>query len=136
MIGIQYLFSLLQVYLPRLCRLPVKSRHKVKIVIKHAVLVTVLTLLLHTVKNLISLFTSRLVHAGLIYQLTELSEIGYIFRMHLVKLLLKYIYLFFQSIFTVKPLVFLLLRLLGAALNLGHLNKLIGHFLYKKVTFS
>ena len=119
MILIQDLLRLLQVDLLKLRLLPVQRRHKVKIVIEQTILMAVLALLLHASENLVRLSAGSLIHPRLLDLLLKLPDIGDVFRMHLIQLLLQKTDLFLERVLTVELLIGLLRMLLGL---IGHIR--------------
>ena len=109
MILVQDFLGLLQINRGGGFRLPGKGGDKLQIIVEHAVLMAVLAFLFHAVQDFVRLFARLLSHAGGLYFLLKPAHIGDIFRMHIVKLLLQKLNLFFQGCLAVKALVVFLL---------------------------
>ena len=128
MILLQNLFCLVQIDRHHFFRLPRQARHKIKIVIKHSVLMTVFALLFHPVQNLFCFSFCFLIHTGFRNFRLKTAYIWNIFRMHFIKLFLQKLDLLLQGRFPVKLAVWVLLRRLRLLTYLINGNQLILFF--------
>ena len=127
MILVQHLLRLIEIHEFWRLRLPGQRRDKIQIVVEHAVLLRLLSLLSEPVQNLLGLLPRRLVHAGLRDLLLELLHVGHILRVHTVKFLLQILHLLADGRLTVLVLILLLLTCVGLAGDARHFKIFVKH---------
>ena len=127
MILVQHLLRLIEIHEFWRLRLPGQRRDKIEIVVEHAVLLRLLSLLSEPVQNLLGLLPRRLVHAGLRDLLLELLHVGHILRVHTVKFLLQILHLLADGRLTVLVLILLLLTCVGLAGDARHFKIFVKH---------